>query len=400
MRAAIEASAAFDQRAGIGRYARNILSRLCTPGTDEWILLRAPEMRGTPPVWTPELAPNIQTRALPLSRRNADRVWHKARMPLDARAFGIRAEVMYSPDFSAPPMANVPRMITIHDLAFMTHPQTATDALVRYLNRTVPRQVAQADMIAVNSFATRDAVIERFSTPASDIVVARCGIDEVFYDVPSLSAADRARLGVPKEFLLMVGTIEPRKNHIGALRAIERAGLGRDMPLVVAGRRGWGFEEAWDLGQKLHAQGIVRMLEYVNENDLLALYGSARGVVYPSWTEGFGLPVGEALAAGLPVLTGTDAALREVGGPFADYAEPDDIDGLAEGMRRVAESSHDDAIRAQRQQWTRQFSWDFSTSTVDRNLRTLAMRSGRSWNPFRRSGGTSSGRHHPGSESC
>lgn len=373
MRTLIDASAAFDQGAGIGRYSRNIISRLVERSHGErWTLLRAPERLGADPGFFPAGDLDARVVTVPFTRRNADRIWFRLRLPIDARIFAGNADVVYSPDFTAPPMAGVPRMITVHDLAFLTHPETTTDALRAYLERVVPHQVEKATRVAVVSQATRDDLKRLLGVEDDRIVVARNAVDERFYRARPLGEHARQRLGIPDRYLLMVGTIEPRKNHINALKALEASGVGRDVPLVIAGRPGWGFEQAMALAEAMYVRGFVRLPHYVPDVDLPALIAGATAMIYPSWTEGFGLPVAEALAAGIPVITGTAPALREVGGPHALYADPADIDAIAGHIRDVVEHTPTDFERQARREWTRQFSWDSSTSIVLQSLRSIA----------------------------
>jgi glycosyltransferase involved in cell wall biosynthesis len=374
MKTLIEASAVFDQGAGIGRYSRNIVSRLLEMGEgDAWTLMRAPAERGPTTYFSAPRQSGVRTVTLPFSRRNADRLWFRLRLPVDARLFAGKADVVYSPDFTAPPMARVPRMITVHDLAFLTHPDTTTDALRTYLERVVPREVEKADKVAVVSHATKEDVRRLLNVPEEKIVVARNAVDERFYRAQPLGEHQRNRLGIPQRYLLMVGTVEPRKNHVNALRALELSGVGNDVPLVIAGRPGWGFEDAMVLAEELYQRGLVRLPHYVPDVDLPGLIAGATAMLYPSWTEGFGLPVAEALAAGIPVITGTAPALREVGGEFALYADPGDIEGLAEHIRFVTDGTSTDDERRARREWTRQFSWDSSTSIVYESLKTIAL---------------------------
>jgi len=371
VRTLIEASAAYTQYAGIGRYARNIITRLlASPDPDDWTLVTT---RPDPDVsFDASLHDRVRLVRLPFDRRNADRFWFRLRLPVDIRLFAGRADVVYSPDFTAPPMIGVPRMITVHDLAFLTHPKTTTEPLRRYLDAVVPREVDRADRVAVVSEATRNDVIRLLGVPERKVVVARNGVDSRFFMATPVSDADRARLGLPARYVLMVGTIEPRKNHLNALRAYDLAGIGPDIPLVLVGRPGWGYETALAEARRLAARGIVVMPTYIPDEDLPAIYAGAMAVLYPSWTEGFGLPIAEAMATGTPVITGTAPALREVGGPDSSYADPADIEALAALIRTVPDLDCGPDARQQRQEWARQFSWDSSTSTVYENLRTLA----------------------------
>lgn len=372
MRVLVEASAACNQGAGIGRYSRNILQRLIPLAAgDQFTLLRAPvdsaASRFDVAAW-----PNATLRTLPFNRRNADRLWFRLRAPLDARLFAGGADAVYSPDFTAPPMRRVPRMITVHDLAFLTQPTRTTEALRRYLGDVVPRQVAGADLVAAVSFATAADLQHYYGVPPDKIVIARNAVDESFYRAQPFTVEERTRLGLPDRYFAMLGTIEPRKNHKLALAAIRQAGLGREIPLVIVGRPGWGHEEiAAEIADE-QAQGRVIHLDNVSDADLPALLASSQALVYPSWTEGFGLPVAEALATGVPVITGTAPALREVGGHFATYVDPEDVDALVEHLRHFAETSPDPVMASARIEWTRQFSWDFSTSTVYDALRRIS----------------------------
>lgn len=371
MRVLVEASAAFNQGAGIGRYSRNILQRLFALATnDQFALLRAPEDKQIIRFDISDF-PNATLKQLPFSRRNADRLWFRLRAPIDARLFAGNAQVVYSPDFTAPPMWRVPRMITIHDLAFLTHPQYATDALRRYLENVVPQQIDGAGRIAVVSESTAREVQRYYGVSADRIVVARNAVDTIFYDPHVPTAEDRDRLGLPPRYLVMLGTIEPRKNHELALAALEKSGVGTTTPLVVVGRPGWGHEKTMARIADLSQRGLVVHLTNVSDRDLPGILAGSQGLVYPSWTEGFGLPVVEALATGVPVVTSTDPALQEAGGDLARYVHPADVEGLAAILQEFAESTPDSVASAKRIEWTRQFSWDSSTSTVYAALQKL-----------------------------
>jgi glycosyltransferase involved in cell wall biosynthesis len=367
-RVIVDASAAFDQGAGIGRYSRNILGRLIpTTPQIEWSLVRAPAQSKIPPfsiVGRDQEVLAARLRTLPFSRRRADQIWFRARLPLDVRLFAGKADLIYSPDFTAPPAGKTPRLVTVHDLAFLTHSDVASPALTRYLSRVVPQQVESARHVIVVSQATRDDVIRLLGVDSSKVTVCGNGVDERFFDAQVPTPEQRQRLGIPDRYLLMMGTIEPRKNHRNVFAALELLRERRDVTLVIGGRYGWGDDAIVDEIHRLEGEGLVRWLEFVPDADLPALYAGSDAVVYPSWTEGFGLPIVEGLAAGRPVVTGTAAALREVGGAYANYVDPSDIEGIASAMERVIEEGTSESDIARRQAWARTFSWDESANRI------------------------------------
>ncbi len=376
MRALVEASAAFDQTAGIGRYSRNILGTLMPMLMDwEWRLLHAPAVPPSTSAigsWLPAFDGKVVR--LPFSRRRADQLWFRARAPLDVQLFAGRGNVLYSPDFTAPPAIRVPRIVTVHDLAFLTHPEQTTTALRSYLSAVVPRQVAHADVVAVVSDATRCDVIERLHVPETKVVVVRNGIEERFFGSGQLSAQDRKVLGVPERFLLMVGTIEPRKNHLNVLRAISSMPSNDRVPLRIAGRPGWGYEQTLALARQMEADGLVQVLDFVPEAILPSLYASAAVVLSPSWTEGFGLPVLEAFAAGAPVITGTAPALREVAGDLATVVDPGDPDAIAAAIASYVTGTATVSGTAERIARARSFTWHESAMQLAAVLKGMARR--------------------------
>lgn len=376
MRVIVDASAAYDQPAGIGRYARNVLTAAAEADPEiVWTLARFPERLGPPPfTFDRELAwrgDGVRRRTAPLTRRRADQILFRLRAPIDLRWLTGGGDVAYSPDFTIPRTGKVPAIVTIHDLAYITHPAFAPAGLRDYLNTVVPSVVERSARVAVVSDATKLDVIDRLKVDPAKIVVIGNGVDGRFFSPPALSTAQRTAFGLPPRYLLMVGTLEPRKNHLNAFRALDLLPTADRMPMVVAGRRGWEYEPIMDEAICRAGSGQVLLLDYVPDELLPSLYASAAVVVYPSWTEGFGLPVLEAMAAGTPVVTSTAPALREVGGDtvwYADAASPESIaTAIGDALGRTAS---DMIERAQAR--ATEFTWERSGQALATLLRTMA----------------------------
>jgi glycosyltransferase involved in cell wall biosynthesis len=363
-RLAVDHSAAFNQGAGIGRYARNILPRATDHLDGATITLwYAPSQPGPAPFGSEATSSfddqeTPRVRRGPLSRRRMDQLWFRARVPLPFRALAGASDLIYSPDFTAPPDWHTPRIVTVHDLAFLVCPERAPAPLRTYLSAVVPRQVASAAHVTAVSQATRSDLIDRLGVDPARISVVPNGVDERFFAGRPLDAATRQTLGLPASYLLTVGTLEPRKNHLTLFAAFALLGDRLDVPLVVAGRPGWEYEPILRAAAPLRARGRVILLDYVPDDLLPGLYAGAAAVVYPSWYEGFGLPVLEGLAAGVPVVAGDVPALHEVAGDAAVFAPPASVEALADAIdRALASDQRTEHARRRRQSRARRYSW-------------------------------------------
>src|SRR5947209_237676 len=218
LRILVDASAAFNQGAGIGRTSRNLLAAARAGLNEaEFVLWYAPERPGQPP-FAREMLEQFPTdpeviRAR-FSRRRADQLLFRANAPIPFQALAGRGDIAYSPDFTVPHGWRIPNVITVHDLAFMIRPQTAPEPLRQYLNAVVPRQIARAARVVAVSETTKRDVVERLGVDPEKIVVIPNGVDSCFFEAKPLEPRYRAALGLPDRYLLIVGTIEPRKNHL------------------------------------------------------------------------------------------------------------------------------------------------------------------------------------------
>ncbi len=382
LRLLVDDSPAINQGAGIGRYAREIVPSAIRALRDvEVTLWYAPERSGHAPfleatleAFTGIAQPRVAR--VPLSRRRMDQLWYRARIPLPLSILArARADVVYSPDFTAPPAGRTPRIVTVHDLAFEICPERAPAGLRAYLQAVVPRQVASAARVVAVSETTRADLIERYRVDPAKIVVASNGVAERFFSASPLTDEERSRLGLPDRYILTVGTLEPRKNHLTLFRAMELLGDRFDYPLVVAGRKGWETAPILSAAEPLVRAGQVRLLDYVPEQLLPALYAGARCLVYPSWYEGFGLPVVEALAAGIPVVASTAPALKEVGGGCARYVDPADPEAIASAIvEAVSEGERSPELVEARKRQARRYSWEAAGQVVAGAIREVARR--------------------------
>lgn len=238
-----------------------------------------------------------------------------------------------------------PLVVTLHDLAFVHEPQHFTRHGVRVFRQSLTHIARRADLVLCSSQATIDDC-ERHGLRADRLRLVPLGVETERAVATEVTDA-RVRYHLPDEYLLFVGTLEPRKNLRGLVEARRR--LDDPLPLVVVGATGWG-----DLGLDDNDPD-VRFLGFVPSDHLAALYAGATVFCYPSEREGYGLPVLEAMAQGAPVVTSRGTATEETAGGAAVLVDPFSVDDIAAGitdaLRRRRELSAKGLAHAQRRSW-------------------------------------------------
>jgi len=223
--------------------------------------------------------------------------------------------------------------------------------------------------------ATKNDAVRLLQANPEKITVVPLGLSEAFQKLPSTKALHRARTIVGNDdlpFVLFVGTIEPRKNLEGLLHGFKLSGLNDNHRLVVVGAKGWMTSNIFKLVRRLDLDETVVFSGFVSDEELSALYRSAALFCYPSFDEGFGLPVLEAMACGCPVVTSGIPAIREVGGEVPIYIDPKNIQSIASALREVAEnklSRENMALRGIER--AKSFTWDRAALDVFKVIDTI-----------------------------
>lgn len=255
--------------------------------------------------------------------------------------------LFHAPDHHIPQLRGIPVVATIMDAIPLAHPEWAS-ARLRFAKNFAFRRMARSaqQIITISEFSKAD-IVHYFGIPPERISMNYLGVDATIAEpvAPEKKASVLARYGLRPGFFIFVGTIQPRKNVdrvIEAHRQLPEV-VQKDCPLVIVGRNGWGMDALLPELKVLEISGRGRWLNNVPDEELHALLQSARALVYPSLYEGFGLPVLEGFAAGLPVISSNTTSIPEVAGDAALLVDPNRTDEIADAMLRVAE---DDALAA------------------------------------------------------
>ncbi len=341
MRIAIDYTAAMRQGAGIGQYVRSLVDALLAEdSTNQYTLLTSGRPTKERPFPT---GPNVRGRSIFIPDRYLNILWYRWRLPLSATLFSGQVDIYHGPDFALPPLGKkLRKVVTVHDLAFLEHPEYAVPELVAYLNKIVPEAVEAADVVTVVSEATRQGLIKYFHTPAEKITVVPIGVTPHFRRItdPILLGATQHKYELKHPLVLGVGTLEPRKNHLNLIKAFAKATHKRNGPamLAIAGGKGWLYEETQRVVADLKLENKVRFLGRVSDLELLTLYSMADIFAFPSFFEGFGIPPLEAMACGAPIITSDTSSLPEVVGDAAILVNPHDVNALSQAITRLIDN--------------------------------------------------------------
>jgi glycosyltransferase involved in cell wall biosynthesis len=329
LKVAVDATAVPAKLTGAGVYAARMLEALALRGEVDLEVFVAPGS-----------AKSLAAPGLALHPVRAAARGRPARIAwtylASGRAAGhAGADVLHGVHYELPRRADMPRVVTVHDLTLVTHPEWHEASKVRFFRWAMRRSVAVAERVLCVSATTARDLSDHLGVDPARVDVTPLGTDLRPASEQAVAAL-RERLRLDGPYVLGLGTLEPRKDLPALIRAFSR--LAGELPhrLVLAGLAGWG---AGEVATAVASSGVaerILLAGYVPEADKAALFTGADLFVYPSRYEGFGLPVLEAMACGTPVITTTGGSLPEVTGDAAVLVAPGDVDGLAVAIGKLA----------------------------------------------------------------
>ncbi|HOJ33541.1 MAG TPA: glycosyltransferase family 1 protein [Candidatus Hydrogenedentes bacterium] len=303
---------------------------------------------------------------VPIPTRLLYQVWRLLGLPrVDKMFSGL--DLFHATNYFLPPVKKCKRIVTIYDLVFIRYPEFCSPKIVGPFHRSVIRFAREADAVVTCSESSKQELMELANIPSERIFVAYGGVPEDlrFPRREEAVALLQERYGVHVPFILYVGTLEPRKNVVGLLEAFLK--VAGDLPhsLVLVGAVGWKTEPFFERLERTSHRERVVLPGYVPAADLPLFYAAADVFLFPSFYEGFGLPVVEAFAAGCPVIASNRSSLPEVVGDAGILVNPEDHDALAAAIRSVVSDAAIRKILSEKgKARASQFTWARSTQTL------------------------------------
>ena len=289
--------------------------------------------------------------------RPARILWEQIALPFEVARYHL--DVLFNPGFTAPLFSPCRQVTVFHDLQHKRHPE-----YFRWFDRPFWRLLLwmaahRSHRLIAVSEATRSDLLRHYNIPKERIAVVHHGVE------PAFAQLDRSHT---ESYLLCVSTLHPHKNLPRLIRAYGRK--KRDFQLILAGLRGFHAEAIEHLIEELNLQDSVRITGWVPREELYSLYARTRAFVYPSTFEGFGMPVLEAMAAGIPVACSDIPPLREVAGEAALFFDPLNEDAIASGMEQIMnDAALRERLAAAGRQRARPFTWERS---AEQTLKVLS----------------------------
>ena len=278
-------------------------------------------------------------------------------------SLGKQVDLIHATDHYVPKCSRVPVVATLMDAIPLSHPQWLRDDFRGLKNALWKRATGWADAVIAISEYSKIELSKYCDIPLDRITVTPLAVDERWYNDVAAARLEsvREKYKLPQSFFVSVGTLQPRKNIAAVIHAHRSLTPAERLqcPLVIIGRAGWKCEDVIALIEEESASGAVRWLQHVPADDLLPVVKMARGMLFPSLAEGFGLPVLEAFAAQVPVITSNTSSLPEVAGDAAISVDPSDIEAMSNAMHRLIEDKdlHANLVQLGLAR-AKQFTWD------------------------------------------
>ena len=279
--------------------------------------------------------------------------WTQLALPFHLLFDSVKPDVFFTPSHYAPRFAKMPTVISVMDLSYLYYPNLFKKMDLYQLRRWTSYSVKNAKRVLTISQASKNDIIKEYKKEAKDVVVTYPGVKQ------KMAMKDAKKRFIEEKYILFVGTLQPRKNIVKLIEAFSKITDKHSVNLVVAGKKGWLYEEIMDAPKAYGVESRVVFKNFIEDEELVNLYSHAELFILPSLYEGFGLPVLEAMQYGCPVITSSVSSLPEVGGDAVLYVDPLSVEDIANKMNQLLSDDNlrTDLIKKGYEQ-IKKFSWE------------------------------------------
>ncbi|MDP2933141.1 MAG: glycosyltransferase family 1 protein [bacterium] len=354
------------EKAGIAHYTYHLVKNLLSQDKiDEFVLFFDHRARG---IYKDFLHPNTVIRFFNYSRYKKYLPFFYSHILSASTLSAEKLDVYHSPANIVPLGYQGKFAVTVHDLAIYREPKVFPSRQGFSIKYLVPKSIHRASEIIAVSESTRKDIMDFFQVPKEDISVIYEGVDHArfgkSYNLLEVKEYLKKTYKIKKDYILFVGTLEPRKNLIRLLEAFyhlitSNPDLASKYQLVLVGHRGWLYDEIFEEVKSRGLESYVVFTGYLPSYDLPQLYAASTFFIYPSIYEGFGLPVLEAFAAGVPVITSNNSSLAEIAKGAALLIDPYDTEGMCAAMKKLlTDKDLARQLSGKGRERARDFSWE------------------------------------------
>ena len=341
MKIGFDAKRFFNNFTGLGNYSRFVIRALSAHAPENEYFLFTPTIKNHPELNTILSSQNLRIISPPIVSGFIGAIWRTWGISKSRHAKALDIYHGLSQELPLNFPSNVKKVVTVHDLIFIRYPHLYKSIDAAIYKSKVKYACSHADKIIAISHQTKDDLIHFLNADADKIDVVYQGPHPDFNKVFSVEqiTAIKTKYGLPRQYILSVGTIEERKNVLLVVKALALLPVDLRMHVIIVGRQTGYQRRIVDEAAKLRVSQWLLFLHNVSFADLPAIYQGAEVFVYPSIFEGFGIPIVEALQSSVPVIASTGSCLHEAGGPETIYVNPDDEQEMCDRLKAVFSDS-------------------------------------------------------------
>lgn len=293
--------------------------------------------------------------------------------------YGNDSDITVFFNYIIPPGVKGKKVVMVHDMAYKVYPETIRKRTLYMLNKSLIKSCERADKIITVSEFSKQEIIKYLGIDENKIVIMPVGVDHTLFH-PYYNKDEIMQVAVkyklPDEYLLYLGTLEPRKNLVRLIQAYSQ--LKNEIsdlpPLVMAGQKGWMYDDIFKTIKSLQLESCVIFTGYLDEKDIPLVVSGAKIFLFPSLYEGFGMPPLEAMACGVPVLASNAASLPEVVGDAGVLVDPYSVKGIKDGIKNLLDDENKrNELSKRGQERAKQFTWSKSVEVMQRVFEELYM---------------------------